>query len=335
MIDDYLWDRSGRPDPDVERLEKTLSVLREDVPAPAFVPVREARRRVWTWTAVAAAAAVVLAVAVWNVVRPPADGWAVASLAGEPRVGSGALGERGSLGLGQWLETDAASRARITVGLIGEVEVGPNSRVGLVASRPLEYRLELERGEIHARIWAPPRLFFVNTPSAVAIDLGCVYTLEVEDSGAGELRVDSGWVQLDSGERQSVVPAGAAAVMRPEVGPGSPFYVDASEAFRQALERVDFGAGDARDAALGELLAEARPRDALTLLALVGRLGSAERGRIYDRLSLLVPPPTGVTRAGIVAGDARMLDQWWSRIGVVHPEKSLRNRQKPNQPPAR
>ena len=34
-----------------------------------------------------------------------------------------------------------------------------------------------------ARIWAPPRLFYVNTPSAVAEDLGCAYTLEVDDLG--------------------------------------------------------------------------------------------------------------------------------------------------------
>jgi hypothetical protein len=326
MNDDYLWDRSGKPDPEVERLEKTLSVLREDAPAPVFVVERPAprRARVWLWAAAAVAAAVVLVIVLWNVVRPPAEGWAVMPVEGAPRVGSSALGDRGSLAVGQWLETDDASRARIAVGMIGEVEVGPNSRVGLVASRPLEYRLELERGEIHARIWAPPRLFFVNTPAAVAIDLGCVYTLEVDDSGAGELRVDSGWVQLDAGERVAVVPAGAAAVMRPEVGPGAPYYLDASVEFRRALERVDFGAAAARTDALATLLAEARPRDGLTLLSLLARLTADERARLYDRLAVLLPPPPGVTREGIVRGDERMVDEWWTRLGVVHPEKSPR-----------
>jgi hypothetical protein len=326
MSEDYLWDRSGKPDPEVERLEKTLAVLREDAPAPPLVAgeSRPRRTRVWLWIAATAAAAVVLAVVVWNAVRPPAGGWAVARVDGAPRLGSNELGERGSLAVGQWLETDDASRARIAVGMIGEVEVGPNSRVGLVASRPLEYRLELERGEIHARIWAPPRLFFVNTPAAVAIDLGCVYTLEVADSGDGELRVDSGWVQLDAGERVAVVPAGAAAVMRPQVGPGAPYYLDASEAFRRALERVDFGDAAARAEALATLLAEARPRDGLTLLSLLARLAPEERARLYDRLAALLPPPPGVTREGIVRGDARMLDQWWTQLGVVRPDKSPR-----------
>lgn len=326
MSEGYLWDRSGKPDPEVERLEKTLAVLREDAPAPEFAAgaSRPRRVRTWLWAAATVAAAVVLTLVMWNVLRPPASGWAVARIEGAPRVGSIGLGERGSLAVGQWLETDDASRARIAVGMIGEVEVGPNSRVGLVASRPLEYRLELERGEIHARIWAPPRLFFVNTPAAVAIDLGCVYTLEVTDSGAGELRVDSGWVQLDAGERVAVVPAGAAAVMRPDVGPGAPYYLDATEAFREALKRVDFGDAAARAEALAALLVEARPRDGLTLLSLLPRLRPEERARLYDRLAALLPPPHGVTREGIVRGDARMVDEWWTRLGIVHPEKSPR-----------
>lgn len=327
MSEDYLWDRSGEPDPEVERLEKSLAVLREDAPAPVLVAgaPRPRRMRSWLWAAATAAAAAVVAVAVWMAVRPAENGWAVIPVEGAPRVGASTLGERGSLAVGQWLETDGASRARIAVGLIGEVEVGPNTRVGLVASRPLEYRLELERGEIHARIWAPPRLFFVNTPAAVAIDLGCVYTLEVADSGAGELRVDSGWVQLDAGDRVAVVPAGAAAVMRPVVGPGAPYYLDASQEFRLALERVDFGDAAGRAQALATLLAEARPRDGLTLLSLVARLAPAERARLYDRLAVLLPPPPGVTREGIVGGDARMVDEWWSRLGIVHPEKSTRS----------
>ena len=65
------------------------------------------------------------------------------------------------------------------------------------------------RGTIHARIWAPPRFFFVNTPSAVAIDLGCEYTLQVDDAGAGLMRVTPGWVGFESDGRESFVPEGA------------------------------------------------------------------------------------------------------------------------------
>jgi len=63
MSDDYLWDRSGKPDRDVEKLEQMLGQLRQDVPPPDFgqVPTKVhafPRRRMYRWMAVAAAAVV-------------------------------------------------------------------------------------------------------------------------------------------------------------------------------------------------------------------------------------------------------------------------------------
>ncbi|HEY6945517.1 MAG TPA: hypothetical protein VI431_10295, partial [Candidatus Acidoferrum sp.] len=36
MKDDYLWDGSGEPDPEVKKLENLLGRYRHDQPAPAF-----------------------------------------------------------------------------------------------------------------------------------------------------------------------------------------------------------------------------------------------------------------------------------------------------------
>jgi len=68
--------------------------------------------------------------------------------------------------------------------------------------------------------------------------------------------------------------------------------------------------------ALDAVLESARPRDALTLWHLLSRIEGADRGRVYDRMSVLVPPPTGVTREGALAGDRRMLDLWWDDLGL-------------------
>ena len=158
---------------------------------------RPTRRRAFALTF----AAVLLALAaggVWLYLRAQRPGWEVARVEGAPRVASGSIGARGRLRVGEWLETDSASRAEIAVANIGQVEVEPNTRVKLVETRLTEHRLELERGTLHARIWAPPRLFFVNTPSAVAADLGCAYTLEVDDKGRGLLHVTSGYVALET-----------------------------------------------------------------------------------------------------------------------------------------
>ena len=261
--------------------------------------------------ACAAACLLVVAGGVWLYERASRPSWEVARIQGAPRIASDRIGERGRLGVGQWLETDAGSRAEIAVANIGEVEVDPNTRVRLVETRMTEHRLELERGTLHARIWAPPRLFYVNTPSAVAADLGCAYTLEVDEAGRGLLHVTAGYVALEAGARESIVPAGAACLTKPGAGPGTPFFEDASEEFVGSLARLDFG-GDR--AALERVLSGARARDTLTLWHLLARVDGDERARVYERLAALAPPPEGVTREGVLRLDREMLDDWKQRL---------------------
>ncbi|MFN2578458.1 MAG: FecR domain-containing protein [Pyrinomonadaceae bacterium] len=242
--------------------------------------------------------------------------WNVSRLGGSPRIDSENFGDRGKLGRGQWLETDATSRARIDVATIGNVEIDPNSRVRLLQTSSSEHRLELARGRLSARISAPPKLFFVNTPSGVAEDLGCAYTLEVDNDGNSILHVTLGWVSLQLTDRESSVPAGAACAMKRGVGPGTPYFEDASEAFRTSLAKVNFDGPQATAAALPLLLTEARPRDAMTLWYLLLRVDESQRGLVYDRLSALIAPPEEVTREGTINLNQQMLNRWKAKLGI-------------------
>jgi FecR protein len=219
-----------------------------------------------------------------------------------------------ALAVGQGVETDGSSRAKLGIGRVAVISVGPNSRLRLLKSLPIEQRLALDRGTISAKIWAPPRLFFVQTPSALAVDLGCAYTLEVDDSGAGILRVETGWVSFERDGRESIVPADAVCASR-QGGPGTPFYEDAAPEFRRALESLDFGAGGG--AALSTILSAARRRDGLTLWHLLARTQSADRERVYERFAQLIPPPPGVTRERVLRGEDRALELWrWELEGM-------------------
>lgn len=333
MKDDYLWDGSGEPDPEVQKLEKVLGLYRHDRPAPSFeqvVDVRPAKvrsrflnfRLSFAFGAVAAILLVAVALIFLRLRPVPNLGpaWDVARLEGAPRVGSKAIRGNaavGKLGIGQTLETDASSRAAITFDETGRVEVGRSSRLRLVTNGPGHQRLYLERGTIRATIWAPPGEFVVDTPSAVAVDLGCVYTLHVDDSGAGLLRTTMGWVGFKLSGHESFIPAGAVCATRPKIGPGTPYFENATRAFRDALARFDFGENTPaeRSALLGTILAGARKDDALTLWHLISRVSDADRPRVYDRLAALAPPPTGVTRDGILRVDRQMLDAWWNSLG--------------------
>ncbi|HKV35966.1 MAG TPA: zf-HC2 domain-containing protein [Pyrinomonadaceae bacterium] len=270
--------------------------------------------------AVAAVFVVIVGLGVWWFWDRGSDGlkngfWQVQSLEGAPRIGNKRIANAGRLGVGEWLETDGSSRAKIAVSSIGTVEVDENTRVRLLETDPTEHRLELARGKMSATIWAPPRLFFVDTPSAVAADLGCAYTLEVDDHGVGKLRVTSGWVALELKDRESIVPAEAACETRPEVGPGTPYFEDASPAFRDALSRFDFQHDPAvmKDA-LTTMLTEARPRDTLTLWHLLTRVSETDRPLVYDALAKYSPPPAGVTRDGVLQLNWGMLQLWKNEL---------------------
>src|SRR5215469_6793464 len=321
MKDDYLWDGSGEPDPEVQKLENLLGRYRQDQPAPAFeqaldqLAQKQNARRPWSFLVsrlsfqVAAIAAVALmGVASFVVIRMKqvnnsGPAWEIARIEGAPRVGWHSLSansKTAQLKVGQTLVTDNSSRASITLDETGQIEVDPGSRLRVVASGPNRKRLSLERGTIHATIWAPPGEFVVDTPSAVAVDLGCVYTLHVDDSGAGLLRTTMGWVGFKLNGHESFIPAGAVCATRPKTGPGTPYFEDASVAFREALAKFDFATNtpQERSTLVRVLVASARKEDALTLWHLLSRVSDADRQAVYDRLALLAPPSADVTREG-------------------------------------
>ena len=320
--DRYLWDGTGAPDDEIVRLEKALSVLRHAGSPPVLparaAPVAQPRRfAAGRWLA-AAAALILVTGGTWIVIAMRSAAWDVNSISGAPAVAGRAVSGQRRLARGEWLVTDGASRARIAVGGIGSVDVEPNTRLQLIASGGREHRMTLERGTIHARIWAPPKLFFVNTQAAVAVDLGCAYTLHVDEDGAGVLRVASGWVGLERAGRDTYIPEGAVCATRADVGPGTPRYEDAPSGYGEALMTIDFGApGDPRRTAAFDLvLGAARRRDAMTLWHLLVRGSLEERSRVYDRLATLAPPPDGVTRDAILRGDRTALNKWWDWLGI-------------------
>lgn len=272
--------------------------------------------------ALGAMAVLVLSVVSWQLYRrASAPAWEVETLAGLPRIGAQVIGKVGRLRVGEWLETDQTASARINIGAIGQVEIEPNSQVQLVTARATEHRLALQKGKLTAIITAPPRFFFVNTPSATAVDLGCAYTLEVDESGAGTLRVIAGWVAYESHGIESFVPEEAMCITRPVLGPGTPHFEDASEALQTGLARFDVAqpGAAARGAALAEVLNEARQRDSLTLWHLLARTNATERKLVFERLSTLIPPPKEVTLDGIQHGERAMLDAWWEKLELGSP----------------
>ena len=189
---DYLWDGSGEPDPEIQRLETALRPLRGTRPAPEPAPRRPRPGfSAGGWGALAAAAAVLLALAAVVDADTHARGRADRARGLGARLARGRVLAAGARGAG-----DPARRRRVDRhprepraaldrrDRRGAAGAGPRGSGGWTrASARIASRSRA--ASCTPSIWAPPGQFLVDTPSAMAVDLGCSYTLEVD---GGRLR---------------------------------------------------------------------------------------------------------------------------------------------------
>src|SRR5256712_11725676 len=153
MKDDYLWDGSGEPDPEVRKLETMLGRYRHNQPAPAFDElgaVQPLKRR-WSFPHLRlsfqlAAVAAILLIGITTFfllrarqARNSGPAWEVARLEGSPRIGWHAMGAAtgpAKLAGGPKPGTATPSPPSLTPGATGRIGIDPDPPLRLLASRP-------------------------------------------------------------------------------------------------------------------------------------------------------------------------------------------------------
>jgi hypothetical protein len=317
MSDDYLWDRSGPADPDVERLEALLAPLRHDAPLDELRQKRRGRRGAWIvlGIGVAAAAAIAIFVALPGE-RPSAcrggKGFAFTGEGGDVSCGGSQLAN-GVLPVGGQLDTGSHA-ASLTIADIGIAELGSHTRVRLERTDEQRHQLALDRGHMHAKVNAPPRLFAVSIPNASVVDLGCEYTIDIDDTGAGAISVRIGSVELAAPDGALVVaPAGTRTTLLAGRRPGLPVGHSANPQVRTAVDNYEHGDPRAVDA----LLAAAEDKDAITLVALAA-VDDAHRATVLARLVDLSPPPDAEITVDTAMRDPEKLATWRTDIVDVY-----------------
>lgn len=303
MNDQYLWDGTGPPDPEVEQLEQLLEPYRfaADQAEPATGPGRI--RILPLLAALAAGTALLLTAGFLATVGRGPDSTHGADYRLEVLEGRGFA--RAALLPGDRLVLDQATRARIHIGEIGSVDLHPRSTLSVLDGSGRDddgaYHLFLERGTLAASIFAAPRLFQVGTPSGIAVDMGCMYEATVEENGRTRLEVVAGSVSFETPARKVHVPSGAACIATPERGPGTPVWVDKADAYRQAVARLDDGLASPAD--LRTIIRETEARDTLTLWHLLGHSDPQFRLRILERIESLDGLTEDVDRQALLDGD--------------------------------
>jgi len=296
MNDDYLWDKSGEPDAEVQKLEVLLGRYRSAAPMPDFNRVAVIRRRpLWPF----AVAAALIVCAILGAIRfyTPANRWRATDESGVADV------PHSLLRAGDVVRTERGT-VRLQSPAVGTIDLGANTIVRLVENRTRRHRLALAAGTIHAKTTSQPGVFVIDTPKARAIDLGCEYTLTIAPNGGGELHVISGWVDLTHDYEQSLVPQGASAFIGSDSSLTVPIFDDAAPRFKTAVLQHD----------VPTIVALARTRDAFTLLNLFRLSTPDERMLLYDRLEQLVPPPPSITRESVRYWTPSSTELWWRPV---------------------
>jgi len=296
MNDDYLWDKSGEPDAEVQKLEELLGRYRSAATMPDFNRVAVIRRRS-LWPHAIAAALIVCAILGAIRFYTPANRWRATDESGVADV------PHSLLRAGDVVRTERGS-VRLQSPAVGTIDLGANTTVRLVENRSRRHRLALAAGTIHAKTTSQPGVFVIDTPKARAIDLGCEYTLTIAPNGGGVLHVIAGWVDLTHDYEQSLVPQGASAFIGSDSSLTVPIFDDAAPRFKTAVLRHDVPA----------IVALARTRDAFTLLNLFRLSTPDERMLLYDRLNQLVPPPPSITRESVRYWTPSSTELWWRPV---------------------
>jgi hypothetical protein len=296
MNDDYLWDKSGEPDAEVQKLEALLSRYGSAAAMPDFRRVAVIRRRALGPFAIAAALVVC---AILGAIRfyTPANRWRAIDASGNAEV------PHSLLRAGDVVHTECGS-VRLESPAVGTIDLGANTTVRLIENRRKRHRLALAAGTIHAKTTSQPGVFVIDTPKARAIDLGCEYTLTIAPNGGGVLHVIAGWVDLTHGYEQSLVPQGASAFIESDGSLTVPVFDDAAPGFQTAVRKHD----------VPTIVALARTRDAFTLLNLFRVSTPDERMLLFDRLSQLVPPPPSITRESVRYWTPDSTEYWWRPV---------------------
>jgi hypothetical protein len=212
------------------------------------------------------------------------------------------------------LET-GGSEAVLQIADIGTAKLGANTIVRLdQTSIGKRHQLFLQQGKMHAKVNAPPKIFAVATPSADVIDLGCEYTLEIDNHGAGSIRVLTGQVELETRSGAVVLaPAGTHARLLPGRRASLPLVDGANPKITAAVAELEAGSPDA----LAHVLAAATKPDAITIANFVRVAPEAQRRRVLETLATLVPIPQCTTVDEVLA-DKDLWEMWFDEVYLVH-----------------
>jgi hypothetical protein len=315
-FDEYLWDPQSASDPEIAAFERILapaSARKRGLAdqAPPRTRQRLLRRLLWAASIGLLGAALCYGYWFYRLDWREGGSWAQVTQDDDTAIAS-------QWRVGETLVTRAGQVSTIDVARIGSLTLSENSALQLVQTRKGRHRVRLAYGHLHAKVWAPPAYFGVESGSANIIDMGCEFDLKIDRSRHGSLSVTSGWVIYRDGGIEIAVPAGYSVTFTEEAAQ-LPFRHEVSNELgdriaelESFLRNPDAAAVDQAALDIAKLATDA---DYYTLLQLLIRYPSLAEGPLYSRLAAaLRASESAQHRQRWAAGDTSARNEWWSKL---------------------
>ena len=237
--------------------------------------------------------------------------WEVKNVTGEILI-NGFSAQAFSFSQGESFISQNKSSATITVPKVGNIFVDENTSLFLEKAKDGGNRLKLNSGKIRVTNTVDLPDFIIVYKGYEIKDKNGEFSVSATDSGRASVSVNSGFVEIIHNEQSNYLNESYVCDIIDGFDPGTPFNIYASDSLKNEIKNFDYNNGG--DASVDKIISLAKPKDMLTLLAMIPHASQLKRQVLYQVITNQFPPPENVTRMGIIKGDPKMLFLWWQEI---------------------
>ncbi len=213
---------------------------------------------------------------------------------------------------GEILETDEYTRYEILVPDVGNIYLGPSTKI----ERSKSFNIRLLQGTVSKSKSDAKKFLIFEVFGADIKDylLGSSFRLALLNPAFAELEVKEGWISVTKNDKETLILPHHLCKIHSDFGVGLPYNQKSSGSFIETIEQYCF-IKPGNEEVLINLLSKAEIKDGLTLWNLLKRVERKQRDMvIYTILGLLGNPPEGVTPDGLKVLNAEMLSKLLDEI---------------------
>ena len=236
------------------------------------------------------------------------SGWEVIQFSGKPTLNNSAISKSDGFDSESTIETDGNSSVTVMIPELGRLLIDNSS---IISRTKNNNQLKLDNGQIRKFEGDASDVITVLTPLAKFTELykGGAFRLHVEDNGACNLTVESGWVIVNIKEFDSYVPKNFDCLIS-KGRYAIPYPPDSSPQLISLLQNFS----GINDPSVGTILSLMTKKESLSLWHIIQLISTENRSIAFDRLNELIPAPSGVTKEGVLALNKTMLLDWRQEI---------------------